>query len=375
MEDLFKYFTPITYWVLAIIWLYILVFYLNKLRYNWKRDELLGLLLLLLSIDAFRTFFESLYFGVWYTSLSGLIPIHIFNILAQPQIVFFPKIINLITAILILTILINKWLPAEIIQRKRTKSLIEKQNFELLKKNKELISLTNELKESENLYKVTQRISNIGSWVYDVESEQVTFTNTIYEIYGKKISTAEEGIQFYHPDDKEIVYNSFNEAITKQKPYDLEVKFINAQGDNLFVRTLGQPVIKNGKVIKIYGTLIDISKRKKMEEALRQSEATIRKKLKAITEPKGDIESLDLNDIIDSDVLQSLITQFHKVMPVAVAIIDLSGKILISAGWQDICTKFHRCHPETAINCHKSDTILAGSIPSGASSYSRYKTL
>ena len=109
MEDLFKYFTPITYWVLAIIWLYILVFYLNKLRYNWKRDELLGLLLLLLSIDAFRTLFESLYFGVWYTSLSGLIPIHIFNILAQPQIVFFPKIINLITAILILTILINKW--------------------------------------------------------------------------------------------------------------------------------------------------------------------------------------------------------------------------------------------------------------------------
>ena len=367
MEDLFKYFTPITYWVLAIIWLYILVFYLNKLRYNWKRDELLGLLLLLLSIDAFRTLFESLYFGVWYTSLSGLIPIHIFNILAQPQIVFFPKIINLITAILILTILINKWLPAEIIQRKRTKSLIEKQNFELLKKNKELISLTNELKESENLYKVTQRIIKIGSWVYDVESEQITFTNTIYEIYGKKISTAEEGVQFYHPDDKEIVYNSFNEAITKQKPYDLEVKFINAQGDNLFVRTLGQPVIKNGKVIKIYGNLIDISKRKKMEEALRQSEATIRKKLKAITEPKGDIESLDLNDIIDSDVLQSLITQFHKVMPVAVAIIDLSGKILISAGWQDICTKFHRCHPETAINCHKSDTILAGSIPSGAS--------
>ncbi|MBM9520238.1 PocR ligand-binding domain-containing protein [Desulforhopalus vacuolatus] len=367
MEDLFKYFTPLIYWVLIIIWLYILIFYFLKLKRRWKRDELLGLLLIILSIDAFRTLLESTYFGLWYTSLSGLIPIHIFNFLAQPQIVFFPKIINLIAAILILTILINKWLPSEIIQKERTKTLIKKQSSELLKKNKELIDLTNALQESESLYRETQRISKMGGWIYDVESKQTTFTDTIYEIYGKKFSTTEEGIEFYHPDDKERVWNSFNEAITKQKPYDLQVRFINAQGNTLFVRTLGQPLVKNGKVVKIYGNLIDISDCKKTEEALRKSESTIRNKLKAITEYKGDIESLDLNDIIDVDVLQSLITQFYKVVPVAISISDLSGKSLVSAGWQDICTKFHRCHPETALNCHKNDTVVASSVPFGTS--------
>ena len=127
------------------------------------------------------------------------------------------------------------------------------------------------LKESEYLYKETQRISKMGGWSYDVESEQSTFTDTIYEIYGEKFSTAEEGIQFYHPDDKEIVRNSFNEVITKQKPYDLEVRFINAQGDNLFVRTIGQPLIKNGKVVKIYGNLIDITERKQVEQKLKEA--------------------------------------------------------------------------------------------------------
>lgn len=80
---------------------------------------------------------------------------------------------------------------------------------------------------------------------------------------------------------------------------------------------------------------------------------------------EGEIGSLDLADIIDSDALQTLMEQFYKVVPVASAIGNLSGKALASVGWQDICTKFHRCHPETAKNCHESDTILAGSVPIG----------
>ena len=140
------------------------------------------------------------------------------------------------------------------------------------------------LKESEYLYKETQRLGKMGGWSYDVESEQSTFTDTIYEIYGKRFLTAEEGTQFYHPDDKEIVCNSFNEVITKQKPYDLEVRFINAQGDNLFVRTIGQPIIENGKVVKILGDLVDITKRKTAEQALKESEA----KYRTIIDNSGD---------------------------------------------------------------------------------------
>lgn len=134
--DYFKYITPFIYFLLIITWTYILYFYLRKIVLNNLKDRLLKTLLIILAIDALRTLIESSFFGVWYTSLAGLIPIRIYNFLAQPEIVFFPKIINLIVSLLILFILIKKWIPAETnrieyISREvdtKTKELLETQN-------------------------------------------------------------------------------------------------------------------------------------------------------------------------------------------------------------------------------------------------------
>lgn len=137
------------------------------------------------------------------------------------------------------------------------------------------------LKESEYLYQETQKIGKMGGWSYNVEKDKMTHTDYIYEIYGKRFLSAEDGLQFYHPDDKENVWNSFSDAISKQKPYDLEVRFINAQGDNLFVRTIGQPIIDNGKVVKIIGNLVDITEKKKAEQALKESKTKLKESIAA----------------------------------------------------------------------------------------------
>jgi PAS domain S-box-containing protein len=132
------------------------------------------------------------------------------------------------------------------------------------------------LKESELLLKQTQKISKVGGWSYDVRSKQIKYTDVIHEIHAKTIKTPEEGIQFYHPEDKKLVWNSFSDSISKHKSYDLEVRFINAKGENLFVRTIGQPIIKNGKVVKIHGNLVNITERKKAELALKESEQMLK---------------------------------------------------------------------------------------------------
>ncbi len=48
------------------------------------------------------------------------------------------------------------------------------------------------------------------------------------------------------------------------------------------------------------------------------------------------------------------------------AIVDNKGQVLVSVGWQDICTKFHRCHPDTLKNCLESDTVLARGAEAGS---------
>jgi len=103
-----------------------------------------------------------------------------------------------------------------------------------------------------------------------------------------------------------------------------------------------------------------------MRLSLHDSEDVIRNKLKAITEPDANLEILSLADILDVDLLQPIMADFNRITGIANAIIDTRGNILVGVGWQDICTKFHRCHPDTLKNCLESDTKLSKGIPQGA---------
>ncbi|BHH85339.1 hypothetical protein LA52FAK_36280 [Desulforhopalus sp. 52FAK] len=78
-----------------------------------KTKQLFHALVVILAIDAFRTLFESFYFGLWYTSLSGLIPLQIGEFLTRPELVIIPKIINVIAAVIIIILLLKRWLPKE----------------------------------------------------------------------------------------------------------------------------------------------------------------------------------------------------------------------------------------------------------------------
>ena len=111
-----KFFTllsPIIYWILIILWAYIFSFYVKGRRKRLHKDKLISILFTILAIDAFRTLFESFYFGAWYTSLAGFLPTSVYKFLIHPDVVFVPKLLNLIAAIVIITILIYRWIPQE----------------------------------------------------------------------------------------------------------------------------------------------------------------------------------------------------------------------------------------------------------------------
>jgi len=81
-----------------------------------------------------------------------------------------------------------------------------------------------------------------------------------------------------------------------------------------------------------------------------------------------------LEELIDIKKVQPLLENFSRITGIVTALLDLDGNILISAGWRDICTKFHRVCPETAKRCTESDTILAGAMAEGKK-YAVYECL
>ena len=65
-----------------------------------------------------------------------------------------------------------------------------------------------------------------------------------------------------------------------------------------------------------------------------------------------------LEDLLDIPLIQGLQEKLNLLYSFPSAIIDNDGKILTAVAWQDICTKFHRTHPECEKKCIKRNQFL-----------------
>lgn len=70
-------------------------------------------------------------------------------------------------------------------------------------------------------------------------------------------------------------------------------------------------------------------------------------------------------NLIDFEKVDTLLEGFNKSTGFVTAILDLDGNVLSKSGWRQICTEFHRVHPETSKKCTISDTVLANKMKAG----------
>ena len=75
-----------------------------------------------------------------------------------------------------------------------------------------------------------------------------------------------------------------------------------------------------------------------------------------------------LKELLDIPRLRGLLESFDEIHSMPSAIIDIDGNILIANSWQDICTQFHRIHPETERKCIESDTHIQAELDNQAPS-------
>ena len=87
-----------------------------------------------------------------------------------------------------------------------------------------------------------------------------------------------------------------------------------------------------------------------------------------------DINREDIGRLIDFEALQDLMNSFYKVTRIGIGINDVKGNVHVATGWQDICTRFHRVHPETLKNCLESDIYLSSAQKSRRSRSINAKT-
>jgi PAS domain S-box-containing protein len=147
---------------------------------------------------------------------------------------------------------------------------------------------------------------------------------------------------------------------------------VRKDGSRISVFLYAQVVFGDtGRFVRIHCRFQDMTPCKQAEESLRATEERLRLKLDSILSPDAAIIEEDFSNILDTPVIQALMEDFTRLTGMAMAIIDLRGKVLVATGWQDICTQFHRVHPQAAENCTESDLFLARNLRPGE--YAAYK--
>lgn len=268
--NFFTLLTPVTYWVLIILWSFILLFYIKRLRDESLKGQLISVLLLILAIDAFRTLFESVYFGAWYTALAGFLPKSIHTFLIRPEMVFIPKVLNVIAAGIVIILLLFKWLPREEKEKGRLRQLIQKKT-EALNRSNQLLS------QNITILNEAQKIAHIGHFDYDIAREKLYWSSEVYQIFNKdeeRFSPTFNGYySLVHHGDAVFAKEEYSRSINNRTGFDFEVRIVLDDGTIKYIQNKGENEYdQTGKPIRTVGMILDVTDRKNAENAIEKSE-------------------------------------------------------------------------------------------------------
>jgi PAS domain S-box-containing protein len=133
----------------------------------------------------------------------------------------------------------------------------------------------NEMKRSRERLAQAQRLAHLGSWEWDVQRNQVTWSDELYVIYGVErtshVPSYESFVASVHPDDREHTTNVLRMAMQTLSPFVYDHRITRPDGSVRMLHTRGEVVgTSDGRVRKLVGSCWDITDR---WDAIRAAEA------------------------------------------------------------------------------------------------------
>jgi PAS domain S-box-containing protein len=168
----------------------------------------------------------------------------------------------------------------DITDAKHTEEALRHARLELEKK---VAERTTELRRNETYLAEAQRLTRTGSWALNVASREFVYlSDQYYQIYGLDPDEGMPSLQAIrqrlHSEDRAHTDAIREKALSEGKSYELDYRIVLPDGIVKFIHSVARPVFNasSNSPVEYVGTVMDVTKRKQAEKALRESEQRFR---------------------------------------------------------------------------------------------------
>ena len=133
------------------------------------------------------------------------------------------------------------------------------------------------LKQSEERNNFAQAVGHVGTWDWNVITDELIWSDETYHIFGLSpdecVPSVELFISCIHMDDRERVSHAIKAALDHNQAYNIDCRIVRKDGSESVANAQGEVLFdQNAKPLNMRGTFQDISERKQLEEQLVQSQ-------------------------------------------------------------------------------------------------------
>ncbi len=138
-----------------------------------------------------------------------------------------------------------------------------------------------ELREASKRMAEAQRIANFGDWEWDVDADEVTWSEELFRIFGIDSADFEPNLEGYlehvHPHDRGRVKEAIENAVARKTPLLIEHRILLSDKTTRTLRCQGEPVTDaEGEVTRLFGVCQDVTELADSERARRSAESRFR---------------------------------------------------------------------------------------------------
>lgn len=145
----------------------------------------------------------------------------------------------------------------------------------------ERMLINENLRRSQTMMERAEHIAQLGSWEWDIENDKITWSKELYQIFQVELTETPPNYlglsQFFSKEDKLRLDSAVEAAQLYSTPYSIKVEVNRKDGTKRIGIATGMPEKNsNGKVVRLVGSLQDITERENAEVNLRASESKFR---------------------------------------------------------------------------------------------------